>query len=152
MFQVIGEALAFDVLHHQVRRARLVGPTIKKPGDVRMIEVGQDLPFIAEARDDQLRIHAAPDQFDGDVALIFAIVANRAVHDAHAAFADASGDAVRAEPQVPHGGRLAVPLRQIPCFPFAGEQAFECGGRIRVVFAMHPDEFPLVGRSKIGSV
>ena len=55
-----------DVLHDEVGAAVLGGAAVEQLGDVRMVEVGEDLALGAEAADDLVGVHAAPDELDRD--------------------------------------------------------------------------------------
>jgi hypothetical protein len=85
---VLGNRLAVNVLHDDVRTAIVSAATVEDCCNVGMREVGENLPFTAKAADDQLRIQALSHEFYGDVLGIFGIAAYCQVDDAHTAAAD----------------------------------------------------------------
>src|SRR5688572_23283320 len=61
----LGDRNTVDVFHYQVRKAVPCGPAIQQICDIRMFEVGKDLPFHDEPLEDCARVHAAFDQLYG---------------------------------------------------------------------------------------
>ena len=57
--------LAVHVLHDEIWQAIFGGAAIQQAGDVRVIEIGEDLPLVAKTADNEVDLHAAPDQLDG---------------------------------------------------------------------------------------
>ena len=96
---IVGVAIdrrALHVLHHEVGKALGRGAAVEEPRDVRMVQRGEDLPLVAEAADDQLRVHAAADHLDGDRVLEIAGAPGQ-IDRAHAAASDAALDHVGAD-------------------------------------------------------
>ena len=56
------DGFTFDVLHHEIGQAVFRGPAINQPGNVRVIQVGEDLALHHKALDDRIRVHAALDE------------------------------------------------------------------------------------------
>src|SRR5690349_17306697 len=67
-----------------------------------MIQRGQNLPFLAKAAEDEICIHAALDQLDGDSFAEFLVGARRFVDCAHAAASDFALDEVSSDPPADH--------------------------------------------------
>ena len=63
-----------------------------------MVEGGQDLPLVAEAAQDELRVHPAADELDGDFAAVLVVGPRRQVHGAHPAAPQLADDFVRPDP------------------------------------------------------
>ena len=66
--QLVGVAvfcnwLAFDVFHHEVRQAIFRSSAVEKAGDIRLIEIREDLSFHQKAPQDRFCIHATLDDF-----------------------------------------------------------------------------------------
>src|SRR5690606_9147752 len=88
---------AVDVFERKPRK-RIVGDTaIDQMGDIRMVEIGQDLPLGAEAPDHLGRIPAGPDQLDRYALLELAIDALGTPDRAHATAPDFLDQAKRAD-------------------------------------------------------
>ena len=51
---ILGERLAFHVLHHEVRHAVRRGAAVDQPRDVRVFEMREYLPLVAEALDEEI--------------------------------------------------------------------------------------------------
>lgn len=100
---------ALDVLHDEVRPTVRRGAAIVEPCDVRVLERGEDLPLVAEAEQDVVGVHPAPDQLERDALLELRIVAFREVDGAHPPAPDLLEQPVRAD--APSQGERAVPLR-----------------------------------------
>ncbi|MEM1182811.1 MAG: hypothetical protein AAGM22_30985 [Acidobacteriota bacterium] len=86
-----------DVLHHQVGTAVGRGAAFVERGDVRMLELGQNLPFDDEPLDQLGDVKAGPQHLDGDAALELIVFTLGQEHHAHSAGADRLYDAVWAE-------------------------------------------------------
>ena len=96
---IVGVAIdrgAPDVLHHEIGQPFGRGASVEEARDVGMIQRGQDLTFVAEAADDQVGVHAAPDHLDRDRVLEI-VGAPRQIDGTHAAAADQPFDVVMAE-------------------------------------------------------
>src|SRR5215475_1460093 len=57
--------LSFDVFEREPGQAVFGRAAVEQTGNVGMVEAGENLSFMAEAANDQISIHSAPDQFDG---------------------------------------------------------------------------------------
>ncbi len=99
---IVVKRLALDVLHDEVGQAVFRRSTIQKPGDVGMIQGGQDLAFGAEATEDEVRVHAALDELDCRALVEFVVDANCFVDGAHAAAANLAFDPVGAQAAADH--------------------------------------------------
>ncbi len=94
---VFGNRPALDVLHHEVGAAVVAYAAVVQPGDVGMLQGGEDLALVAEAAQDLVGVHATLDQLDGDPLLELLVRAVGQVDGAHAASADLLEYPVRAQ-------------------------------------------------------
>ena len=94
---ILVDRLPLDVLHDEVGAAVLGGAAVEQLGDVRVVEVGEDLALGAEAADDLVRVHAAPDELEGDLLLELLVGPLRQVDRAHAAPAELAHHPVGAD-------------------------------------------------------
>ncbi len=94
---VVGDRLAFDELHDEVRPPVLGRAAVEKPRDVRMLEPREDPPLAREALEDLVRGHARAQELDGDALLEEAVGPLGEQHLAHPAAAEAPEHAVRAD-------------------------------------------------------
>ncbi len=92
------DRFAVDVLHDEVRRAVRRAPAIEQSRDVRVLQRRQDLPLHAQPALHLAREHAAADQLDRDLLLVFLVGALGEIHVAHAAGAELAQDPISAEP------------------------------------------------------
>ena len=79
------DRVAFHQFHHKVRDTLVSRPAIKKPGDIRMVKTGQNLPLVAKAFENRRRIITTANDFDGNFFLEFSIGADRPVYLSHSA-------------------------------------------------------------------
>jgi hypothetical protein len=93
----VHDVLAFDVLHREVGKAVGSSAAVEQRGDVRVVEAGEHLPFMTEAADDGLRIHAALEDLDRDAFVEGFVIANAQKHLPHAAVAENAHEPVRAD-------------------------------------------------------
>ena len=98
------------MLHHEVGQAVLRGAAVDQPGDIRVIQLRQDLALLPEAAHYGRRVPVASDQLDGDPLSVLLVVPLGQVDGAHAAVADLAQDPVGADAATPH--RLGPGLRQ----------------------------------------
>ena len=91
---VFVDGRARDEIHHEVGAAVGRGAAVQQLGDIRMIQVGQNLAFDIEAAQRELAEHAAADHFDRHHFAIQIVHPHRLVDGAHAAFGDQLHDAV----------------------------------------------------------
>jgi len=92
------DGVAFDVLHHEVRRAFLGGAAIEQMRDVRMAQLREDLPLSLEPAQQRVGVEPRLQQLDRDLLLVLLVVAHCLEHLAHAAAAGFVDDAIGAEP------------------------------------------------------
>src|ERR1700690_1757838 len=85
---IFGNRPAFNQFHYQVRSSVFGGASIQQTGNVGMIESGQNLPLALEAGDDKIGILAGTNQLQRDFFLVVIVVADGAIHFAHATGAD----------------------------------------------------------------
>ncbi len=100
------DRLSLHVLHHQIG-AQLSDPAIEQPGNVAMVQPGQDLPFPPEAVHRFGRKRPRSDQLHRDPMLEFPIVSLAQIHGAHPAFAQEPGQAMRPDPMAHRGSSAA---------------------------------------------
>ena len=98
------------------------GQELAAPGDVRVVEIGKRLPFITEAAQDLLSIHAALDDLHGDALFVLGIIAEGEVHISHSSGAEELHDSVGTDPLPEDGivGELVDDLR-----PFDKSRCFQ---------------------------
>ena len=97
---VVGELRqpqAVDVLHHDVRQTGIGGAAIEQPADVRVLQPGERLTLAAEARENEIGVHARPHQLDRDSGVILVVVALGEKDRAHAASTKLANQPVRAD-------------------------------------------------------
>ena len=83
----LADGLSGDVLHDEVREPFGSGAGVEEGGDVVVTEGLEDAALVVEAAEDGGGVHAALDDFDGEVARDGGVA--DAIHRAHAAFTDA---------------------------------------------------------------
>src|SRR5688572_19332910 len=89
--------LALDELHREVGQAVGRGAAVEQAADEWMVEAGEDLALVAEAPDDRLGVHAALEDLQRHPLLEGVVAPDREIHRAHAAAAQLSDQAVRAD-------------------------------------------------------
>ena len=89
---VLEQVPAFDVLHREVRKAVGRRAAVEQPGDVRVVEPGEDLPLCPKAPQDEIRVHAAADELHGRPSLELLIRAHAQVHAAHPSVSELAHD------------------------------------------------------------
>ena len=105
---VVRQGRAFDELHHEVGPAAVRYAAVQERRDARMLEPGEDLPFLPEAPRrlvvQPFRVH----ELEGDLPLVGAVRPLGAVDAAHAAAADQLEQAVPPDPRagIERGRRL----------------------------------------------
>ncbi len=96
--QYVGQRLAIDVLHGEVRLPVIRDPAVEQAGHVDVLETGQDLPLAEEAPQDGVAVHAALDELDDRALLEPALDALGQIDDAHAAAAQLAEEPVGPHP------------------------------------------------------
>src|SRR5665213_1795019 len=91
------DGAAFYILHGEEGDAVGGGPAVEQAGNIRVIQICEDLALVAEAAQDFLGVHAALDDFEGDLLDVFLVVAEGEIDGAHAAAAYLADDAIGAE-------------------------------------------------------
>ena len=91
----VGDRFAVDVLHHEVGRAGLVDAAVDQARDVGVLELGEDLAFLAETPHQPWR--RPGELLDRHALLELAVAALGQPHFAHAADAECTHDAPIAE-------------------------------------------------------
>ena len=86
-----------DEVHHEIGPSVRGGAAIQEFGDIRVIEVRQDLAFGIEALERVIAEDAAADHLDGHHFAIQVVDAHGLVDRAHAALGDELHDAIRAQ-------------------------------------------------------
>ncbi len=88
LLDILGNAAAVNIFHDDVGKAVGGGAAIEEAGDVGVLEGSEDLPFSAEALEEEVGIHAGADEFDRDLGVVFVVGAAGEVDRAHATTAD----------------------------------------------------------------
>ena len=70
---VLVDRKSFDVFHDEIGKAVPRRPAVEQPRNVRVIEAGQNLPLVAEMAQDRIGVHAAFDQLDRNLLLVFGV-------------------------------------------------------------------------------
>ncbi len=96
---------AVDELHHEVRQAVVGRSAVDQAGDVRVIEVGENLAFVPETLLDEGGVEAGSDDLDRDLLVVLVIGPAAEIHGAHSAVADLSHHRVRPDPAAGPLGR-----------------------------------------------
>ncbi len=76
---------SIHVLHHQKQVAVGGDAAIQQAGNIRMLELGQNLPFLAEPFPKQIGRQGQVDEFDGDLLLELPVGTMRQLDGAHPA-------------------------------------------------------------------
>jgi hypothetical protein len=72
-----------DVLQHDVGRAMFGGPTVEEPGDIRVLQVREDLPLVPESRHGRAAIQLEFERLDGDLLVELIVIADGETDRAH---------------------------------------------------------------------
>jgi hypothetical protein len=88
---------AFDVLHHEVRRAVLARAAVEHTRDVRVLELREQAALAAETLQHLRAVEPGAQQLERRALFEVAALAPREVHRAHAAAAQPAFDAPRAD-------------------------------------------------------
>ena len=76
---------AIHILHDQIQVAFSGDAAIQQAGNIRMLQAGQNLAFLAESLAEKFVARGKIDQFDGDLLLELSVGAMRQIDGAHAA-------------------------------------------------------------------
>lgn len=118
---ILVDRLTLDVVHDDVRLTSLGRSAVHEPRDVRMLEGGQNLPFLPEPADDVLAGETATHEFDGNLLAKVVIGASGQEDRSHAADANLPDELVRPDALTDR----AVRAREVE------EASFEeCPGRL----------------------
>jgi hypothetical protein len=79
------EADAIDIFHHQVRHALPGRAAVQQAGDVRVVEVGEDLPLGAKATRQRVARQSAVDELDCDLLAKLLVRALGEINSCHSA-------------------------------------------------------------------
>ncbi|HRD98964.1 MAG TPA: hypothetical protein PLA97_21505 [Rubrivivax sp.] len=90
------QRVTLDVFHHQVGSSGRCGAAVQQPCDVRVVQLGQDLPFVRELGQRCFAAEAAQ-QLDGGTLFVQSVAALGQHHPAHAAAAELAAQRPRAE-------------------------------------------------------
>ncbi len=94
---VVVQGLALDVLHDQIGQAVLGRAAVEQPGDVRVLQVGEDLPLAAQATRSGGIQGALTHQLDGNLFVELLVGALGEKDRAHAAVPDRPEQAIGTE-------------------------------------------------------
>ena len=101
---------AVHVLHDEIRQSVIGRSAVDQARDVRMIELRQNLPFIAKPAEDVVGIEPSPNELDRNLLAIFVVRARRQINCAQTAPANFADDLVSAE--LPASERLLHRFRK----------------------------------------
>src|SRR5262249_9422326 len=93
---VVIDGSAGNVLHYKERQPPIGHAAVEQSGNVRVIQISQNLALVAEAIENEVRVHSSLDQLYGDLLLKLIICPNSQANHAHTAAADFASDLVRA--------------------------------------------------------
>src|SRR5437016_564962 len=93
---VLIDGAALDVLHHEIWKTIGSRAAFEQTRDVWMFQIGEDLPLHHEPTQDDVRVHAAVDELDGDLLAILIVSPNGKKDRAHPAAANLANDFVGA--------------------------------------------------------
>ena len=93
---VFRDRQSIHILHHEVGKSVVGGSAVNQTGNEGMLQIGQNLPFLPEAVQHEVGVHAALQQLDGDFLLVLVVVPHGQVHRSHAAVPQQPEQPVRA--------------------------------------------------------
>ena len=108
-----GERLALHVLHGEVGTALGGGAPVEEPGDVGVLEAGQDLALASEALEHLVGVDAAAQQLERGALLERAVGPVGQVHHPHAPPTDLAIDPPGAHALTDEGARRLRLVRQV---------------------------------------
>ena len=158
MIAIAIEACALDVLHDEVGTTLLGFPRVDEPGDVGVIEIGEDLPLGTKAQAESGMHGGAFDHFDGNGGAVLRVSALAEIDVPHTAVTEHRGESISADLLTEQGtavivrgvtGLLAngVGQRACNCAQVAGDETeyFLC--KPSILRALPGEEaFALLGR------
>src|SRR5262249_28234249 len=118
---VVEDLLTLDVLHDEVGEAVVGGAPVQEPGDVGMVEAGQDLALALEVAYDLRGVGSAAKDLEGDPLVELLVGPQRQVDGAHAPVAqladqpvgpDAALESRGGSGRRPGPGRLGIGVRE----------------------------------------
>ena len=138
---------SIHVLHHQVQVALGGDAAVQQAGNVRMLQLRQNLPFLAKSFPKQIGGQRQVDKFDGHLLLKLPVRPMREINRAHAAASQQAVKLIRPHPLVNRGiilvkARLgAARCRQALFFLASLEQRPHLGCQFLVPVALGLNEF-----------
>ncbi len=102
---------ALDVFHDDVGETVLGGPAVEQPGDVGVLQAGQDPPLGLESPQQTVAVAPQRKDLDRDRLIETAVGALGSVDRPHPAHGDPLLQAIRADPAAGRAGRLARWIR-----------------------------------------
>jgi hypothetical protein len=112
-FAISGDGLAVHVFHDEVGETVVGRPAIDEPRDVGVIELCENLPFVAKTAENVLGVEPAPDELDRDFLSIFIVGSRREIDCPQTAPADFANNLVSAK-LTAHERLLRRLRKQIP--------------------------------------
>ena len=97
LIAVLVDGQALDVFHHQERHAVVGHAAVVEPGDVGVLERGQDLPLVAQTAQAFGTRPPLPDELERHLLLELSVGPFGEVDRAHAALTDLAKQAVGAD-------------------------------------------------------
>jgi hypothetical protein len=107
---VLRDGHAVHVLHHQVRPAVVRGPGVQEPGDIGVVQGGQDLALHREPLQEIVRVQPPAEHLQGNGRLLRSLGPLRQVDRPRTSTAQGVDDAVG--PDAGLGGEGGVPALQ----------------------------------------
>src|SRR2546423_8735191 len=109
-----------DQLHKNVRQAFFRGAAVQEPGNIGMVEIGENLALILESRNDEIGVGLGANNLNRYLFAVLVIATRSAEHFSHAAHADFLDNSIVPD-RAPEP--MVAALRRFPS-EFAGEQGF----------------------------
>ena len=109
LFAVTIDRAAFDVFHHEVRNAVGSFPTVEESSDVWMIQIGEDLHFVAKAPANRFAAETWVDEFDRNLLVVVFVIAFGKKDCAHATVAQLTHDSINTNSS--SDSRCSLPIR-----------------------------------------
>ncbi len=124
MIAVFIDRLAFDKLHDEVRQSVISRAAIKQSRNIRVMERGENLPFVSESPHNEFSIHPALDHLERD---LFAVLVGAfgQVNRAHPAAPDFAHNLVMTEAAACHRRLICQQVAE-----FVERRSFDKIGRL----------------------